>query len=347
MSEKTEKPTLKKLSDAKKKGQVAKSKEIAATAAITSLFAYFWFFFDDYVERSKFIMQAPALYFDQPFDQALWRLAKLLFHEFALLSAPFVLTAMVFTVIAYFIQIGLLISFHPVKPDAKKVNPAEGVKKLISLNSLVELVKSVVKILLIGTICWLLIKGHLHDILNIIRGGEGAIAALLGVILKKLAIAVTALFVCVSIIDHFLQKHLHIRNNKMTKDEVKREHKDREGDPQMKGYRRRIQREMADSDIIAIVKEAAVVMIASRKKAVVLRYVEGQTPLPIVSLKGKNNMVKKIMSAARKFNIPMYRAVNLTRKLYDQCQENNYIHPDLIDPVGEIFSDMMAREQSS
>lgn len=340
MSQKTEKPTPKKLRDAQKKGQVAKSKEIAATTAIISLFAYFWIFFDDYVERSKYIIQAPAAYFDQPFDQALSSLSKHLFQEFALLSAPFILTAMAFTVLSYFVQIGLLVSFHPVKPDVKKINPVEGVKKMFSLNSLVELLKSVVKILLIGSIFWWLIRGHLQDMLNIFRGGQEGILALLGAITKKMAIAVSALFVCVSIIDHFLQKHLHTRNNKMTKDEVKREYKDREGDPQIKGRRRRLQMEMAGDDLESTVKDSSVVLIASWQETVVLRYVPGETPLPVISIKGKNIMAKKIFAAAKKFNIPAYRNHKVTRKLYAQCQQNDFIPDDLIDPIAEIFRDI-------
>ena len=165
MSEKTEKPTPKRLRDAREKGQVAKSKEIATCAAIVGLFAYLWFFFDQYLERLKNFILGPADYYREPFNDALVSSFRTGFQEFALLTFPFVLAAITLVVLSYLIQIGFLVSFEPVKPDIKKISPVEGVKRIFSLSNLLELVKSIVKIALLGSIVYLLIKHNVKNLL--------------------------------------------------------------------------------------------------------------------------------------------------------------------------------------
>lgn len=342
MSEKTEQPTPKKLRDARKKGQVAKSKEIATCAVIVGLFAYFYFFFGHYMQRLKYLVGSPAKYFHQPFDQALINMAKTGFQEFALLTLPFALTAMLIAVLSYLLQFGFLVSFEQIKPDLNKVNPVQGVKKIVSLSNLMELVKSIVKILLLAAILYLIIKDNVKNLLHLHQGSsQQAALDLLCEILKRLAVAVSALFIILAIIDHFVQKYLHIKKLKMSKDEIKREYKDREGDPHLKGRRRQLQIEISQDDMAAKIKEATVVLTQSKKKAVVLRYKMGETPLPIVSVKGKNILTEKIVTMAKKHGIPVFADAALTRDLYEDCEEGNYITSDLIEPVATVLRKVM------
>lgn len=341
MSEKTEKPTPKKLRDARKKGQIAKSKEISTCAVIVGLFAYFCFFFDKYLERLKYLVQSPTQFFDKPFEEALINVAKIGVQEFALLTLPFALTAMVITVLSYLMQFGFLIAFEPIKPDIQKISPISGIKRIFSMSNLLELAKSIVKILLVGTIFYLYIKSSIRDLIHIYQGSAQSALDLLGAILKKIAIAISALFIVVAIIDHFFQKHLHIKKLKMSKDDVKREYKDREGDPHVKGQRRQLQIEMSQDDMAAKIKEATVVLIRKKEKAVVLRYEMGETPLPIVSVKGKAIIAEKIVALAKKHNIPVYPEPALTQDLFEGCQQDNYISTEFIEPVAGILRKVM------
>lgn len=344
MSEKTEKPTPKRLRDAREKGQVAKSKEIATCAAIVGLFAYLWFFFDSYLERLKNFILGPAEYYQQPFGQALISSFKTGVQEFALLTIPIVLAAFTLIVLSYLIQVGFLVSFEPVKPDFKKVNPVEGVKRIFSMSNLLELVKSILKIVLLGSIVYLLIKYNVKNLLHSIQGTPQTALEILAAILKKLVLSVSALFIIIAIIDHFFQKYLHIRKLRMSKDDIKREYKDREGDPYLKQRRRQLQIEMATDNLAEKIKQSTVVFTQSKKLAVVIYYEMGKTSLPVVSVKSKNIMAEKVIAMAKTFGIPIFPDAALAGELYENCRQDSYISSEFIEPVALVLRQIMGLE---
>jgi type III secretion protein U len=341
LSEKTEKPTPKRLRDAREKGQVAKSKEIATCAVIVGLFAYLWGFFGIYLQRMQYLVQAPAQHFREPFDQAMNAGLKSGFQELALLSLPFGLAAAAIAVLAYLMQIGFLVSFEPIKPDIKKISPVEGVKRIFSLSNLLELGKSIVKILLLGAIVYLLIRANVKDLLHTAQNSPQAALDVLAAILKKMVVAVSALFIVVAIVDHFFQKHLYIRKLKMSKEDIKREHKDREGDPHLKSRRKQLQFEMAMDDLAGKVRQATVVLVQGKKLAVAIYYEMGKTPLPIVSVKGRKKLAEKIISMAGRHGIPIIADAGLARELYSECEQDNYITSRYIEPVAEVLREVM------
>lgn len=344
MSEKTEQPTPKKLQDAKKKGQVAKSKEIVTCAVIVGLFGYVWGFFDAYLERLKHLIVIPAQYYQLPFGQALVRCAKTGFQEFILLSLPIIAAASTIVVLSNLMQIGFMVSFEPITPDIKKINPMEGIKKIFSLSNLVELLKSIAKIVLLGGIMYIVITGRVQDLLNMIHSTKEEIPVMLGATLKRMVLWVSALFIVVAILDHFLQKYLHIKKLKMSKDEVKREHKDREGDPHLKGRRRQLQMEMASDDMAMKIRESTIVLTQSKQLAVAVYYERGKTLLPIITVKGKSRIAEKVVEMAKKHNIPVYEDAALTRDLYKKVEQDNYISSEFIQPVAEKLRKAMGLE---
>lgn len=341
MSEKTEKPTPKRLRDAKKKGQVAKSKEVATCAVIVGLFGYLWLFGNYYIEHLKHLLELPARYYDTPFEQALAASLQSVGQEFILLSLPFAVTAAIIATLSYLLQFGFLVSFEPIKPDLKKINPVEGFKRIFSLSNLLELVKSAVKILLLGSILYWLIKDNIKNLLFIPRGDLQTPLLVLTTILKKLVIAVSALFIAIAIMDHFFQKHLHIRKMRMSKDDIKREHKDREGDPYLKGRRRSLQMEAAMDDMASRIRSSTVVLTDAERLAVVIYYEIGQTPVPILSVKGKNHLAGRIIALAKKHRLPILPDAVLARNLYAECDQGNYIGSDFIEPVAMVLRGIM------
>ena len=342
MSEKTEKPTPKRLRDAREKGQIAKSKEVATCASIVGLFLYFWFFFDNFMlERFKYLVGSTAQYLNAPFEQALMTCMKIVIQEFALLTLPFVLIGMVLVVLAYLIHIGFLVSFEPIKPDLSKINPVQGIKRIFSMSNLLELVKSIVKIVLLGAIIYLILRDNFENLLYIYRGNIQSAIDLFTTILKQVTVYVSALFIVVAIIDYFFQKHLHISKLKMSKDDIKREHKDREGDPHVKGRRRQLQMEMAADDMVTKIKQSTVVLTEFTHTAVVLYFEMGKTPLPVVMVKGKKNITQRIVDIAKTHDVPIVEDADLTRKLYEDCQQDNYITRELIEPVALVLRKVM------
>lgn len=344
MSDKTEKPTPKRLRDARKKGQVSKSKEIATCAVIVGLFGCLWLFGEIYIKRLKYLLQVPAQYYDKPFEQALSACFKTMFQEFTLLTLPFALTAATIAILAYLPQIGFLVAFEPIKPDIKKINPVEGVKRIFSLNNLLELLKSVVKILILSAIIFWLIKGSIKDLLFIPRGDLQTPLIVLATILQKLTISISALFIVIAIIDYFFQKHLYIHKLKMSKQDIRREYIDREGDPRFKRRRRNLHIEAAMDNMAARIKTSTLVLTDARRLAVVIYYEMGQTPIPILSAKGKNHMAGRIIALAKKHGLPILPDPPLARRLYSDCLQGNYIDSDFIEPVAKILRGVMGMD---
>jgi type III secretion protein U len=223
----------------------------------------------------------------------------------------------------------------------KKLNPVEGAKRIFSLSNLLELVKSVVKILLLGAIIIWLIQGSIEHLVFIPGGDLQTPLKVLGVILLKLVISVSSLFIVIAIIDYFFQKHLHIRKLKMSKEEIKREYKDREGDPYLKQRRRSLHMSAAMDDIAARIKQSTMVLTDAAHMAVVLYYEMGKTPVPILSAKGKNHMARRIIAMAKQYGLPILPEPALAKGLYTEVDQNSYIGTDFIEPVALIVRDIL------
>jgi len=341
MTEKTEKPTPKRLRDAREKGQVAKSKEIATCAVIISLFGYIWLFFDYYLERLKYLLQLPAHYYKLPFDQALSAIGRIGFQEFCVLTLPLAIAALTIAAASFLAQVGFLVTFQPVVPDFNKINPVGGIKRIFSLNTFLELLKSILKIVLLTAIVYLLVKDNIKNMINTAYGSAQTVLDITSSILKKLTLAASALFIVVAVIDYFFQKYLHIKNLKMSKQDIKREYKDREGDPYLKNRRRNLLVQLTADDMVGKLKLSTVILTESKKLALAVYYEMGKTPLPIVTVKGKNLMAEKIVEVAKGFRKPIFTDAHLTRQLYANCEKGSYITGKYIQPVGVVLRGVM------
>mgnify|MGYP003564650682 CR=1 FL=1 len=337
MKEKTEKPTPKRLRDARKKGQVTKSKEIATCATIVGMFGYLWLFYDDYMEHISRMILLPTSYYQVPFDRAFIECCKGVAQEMIFLSVPAVLAAMVITVLAFLIQFGIVFAADQIAPDFKKVNPVEGFKRIFSLQNLIELIKSILKIVLIGSIVYLIIQDSIRHMVDLPNYRVETAHTVLAAILKELVLYISSIFILFAVLDYFLQKLIFLRQLKMSLDEIKQEHKDREGDPQIKQKRRQIHRDLIDEDLMGKIKNATVIITHSNKIAVVLYYQYGEVVLPIVLLKGRQHLAQKMIEIVRRFDKPLFNDPFLARKIFEEVKENNFITGDLIEPVAKIL----------
>ncbi|AZZ92401.1 EscU/YscU/HrcU family type III secretion system export apparatus switch protein [Hahella sp. KA22] len=337
MSEKTEKPTPKKLRDARKKGQVAHSKELVSTAMMIAMYGLLFASGYSLVEALQSLIDLPPRFYGQPFEEALQAVLNGVFEKSLDILLPFILLVIVTAVVANVGHVGPLFAMESVKFDLKKIDPVEGVKKLFSVRSLVELLKSIVKILFLSILIYWVITSNLNDISKLPHCGSDCIMSFIGHLMLQLAMVSMFAFVIVAVLDFLYQKHEHQKQLRMTKDEVKREYKDAEGNPEVIGQRKQIHREMLDGGMISQIKKASVIVTNPTHIAIGIYYDGDKRSLPTVIIKAKNTTAQRVKKIAAKEGIPIMENIPLARALYAQAELENYIPSELIEPVAEVL----------
>lgn len=339
MSEKTEQPTPKKLRDARTKGQVPSSKDLVSGALMIAFFAFLWIASDFYYLQFKEMILLPAhligpgIDFGSSLEQVVHGLSIILIK----MIAPLLLLVIVVTIAAHIAQFGFLLAFSSLKPDLKKLNPVEGMKKIFSLKNLIELVKSLIKIIFLSILLYYVIRNHLGDLMEIPYCGIQCVSSILGALMQDLVINVIFAFIMIGGADFAIQKFQFTKQLKMSKDEVKQEYKEMEGDPRIKGKRRQLHQEMINQNMVNNVKKSTVIITNPTRIAIALEYREGETPLPVVRAKGENLLAKRIIEIAQQEGIPIMENVPLARALHEQVSIDQYIPSDLIQAVAEVL----------
>lgn len=177
---------------------------------------------------SRKLLLLPAEYIDLPFRQALETILENLLQELLYLLAPVLLVAALVVVLSHVGQYGFLLSLDSVKPDLKKINPVEGAKKIFSIRSLVEFLKSTLKVALLSLLVWLTLQGNLASLLRIPACGLDCVAPVSGLMLRQLMLVCAVGFLAIAVADYAFERHQHYKQLRMSKDEVKREYKEME-----------------------------------------------------------------------------------------------------------------------
>lgn len=337
MSRKSEPPTPKRLRDARKKGQVSRSKEVSSTALLVALFSLFWLAGNYPIDRLKEAILLPTRYYTLPFEEALTPVFWGILKAVILLTFPALLLVIVVAMVVEFLQVGFIFAFETIKPDLKKINPVQGLKKIFSLKNLVELIKSILKISFLGIMIYWVIKDSIDPLLKIPYLGVNGIIPVLGEILKRFILYTAVVYIIIAIFDYFYQKYEYLKGLKMSREEVLREYKEMEGDPQIKGRRKQLHRELSLNSMIQSVKKASVVVTNPEHLAIALFYDREETKLPLILAKGKNLLAKRIVEIAREEGIPIMQNVPLAHSLFDNGEINQYIPSDLLEPVAEVL----------
>jgi type III secretion protein U len=317
MAEKTEQPSQKKLDDAKKKGQSPKSQDINAaagllvmtvclTAATTSALAHL----------ERLFSLASGIAIGVRSDADVMAIAYDMALEGVWIVLPFVAAAIVTGFVASFAQVGFNISFEPISPNFDKVNPGAGLKKLISLRSIIELIKTVFKAILVGCVVAFITMGLVPLMVGAATQTPMGVAAIAWSALLKLLVASVITLIVIGPVDFALQRWLFIRDQRMDKDEVKREYKEMEGDPMLKGQRKRLAHEIANGNPTRTVPQASVVVTNPTHYAVALRYQPGETPLPVIVAKGADDQAMEIRRIAEAAGVPIVGDPPLARALF-------------------------------
>ncbi|MDE1460991.1 type III secretion system export apparatus subunit SctU [Spartinivicinus poritis] len=337
MSEKTEKPTPKKIRDAREKGQVAKSKEIVSLALLVVIVLLFWLMSDYYLSHLTELITLPAKFLDAPWQLALSEVGKGILTESFYLLAPIFTVVFITGILSNNLQFGWLFSFTPIKPELKKINPIEGAKKIFAKKNLVEFLKSVIKILTLSIAIYWVIRANMQDLVKIVHCGVECSIPLLGALLLQLFIVVLVVFVILAVLDMVYEKHHHEKELKMSKDEVKREYKETEGNPEIKQQRKQIHKDLLASNIVDNVNNANLLVTNPTHFAVALYYKRGETDLPKVTAKGTDSLAQHMIKLAEEANVPVLRHVWLARQLSAKVGESEFVASELLAAVAEVI----------
>ena len=344
--EKTEEPTSKKLQDARKEGQVAKSKEV--TSAFEMLAAFFLFHI--WVENIgvNFVGEMRELYSQIPAYTKLYEghiqaaTFRMLFIEallrILLTILPFLLAGFLVAFVANLLQVKWKVSSKPLKPKFNKLNPVSGFKRIFSKNSLVELLKSVLKLTLIGYVVFDYLKKNMPPILQLYDLSLNQGIALVGSLVINLGIRISLFYMLIAAADFAYQKIKFKNDMKMTKQEVKDEYKNQEGDPQIKGKQRQRMMEASRRRMMQQLPEADVVITNPTHYAVAIKYDAEKYEAPMVLAKGEDYLAQKIKEIARENHIEIVENKPLARMLYANVEVGELIPPELYQAVAEVLA---------
>jgi len=336
--EKTELPTPKKLRDARQKGQVCTSKDVVSTALLVVLLAVLGslavMLTDDVSNLIRFI----GARIEENDVPALREVSKMAIYLTMKHSFVFVVVAAFTGVVANVVQVGFLLTFEPLKPDLKKVNPAEGAKKIFSMKNVFEFLKNCVKVIFLSYLIYKIVVASVPALLPLCYGKIDDIFPILKTVLVDLASYTVFGYVVIAVVDRIFQQKNFTKQMMMSKDEVKREYKEMEGSQEVKQAQRQFRDELLNGPPPQqATKQANVIVTNPTHLAVGIRYRTEESPLPKVVVSGADRIAKIIRDTAYAEGIPIVENVPLARALYAKVKEDEYIPVELVEPVAEVL----------
>ncbi|GAA4871685.1 flagellar biosynthesis protein FlhB [Paenibacillus vulneris] len=338
--EKTEPATPKKRQESKQKGQVAKSMELPA--AFILFFAFLSFYLFGGYMKEQLVHVFRSIFYDYlTWDitmENVWVLFRQLFMQSMLIIIPILLVSVVIAIFTNYLQVGFLLTGEPLMMKLNKINPIEGAKRLFALRALVDFVKSILKMSIIGYVVYSTLwaeKGRLMDLARLPL--ENVILFTSSVTLK-LGIKIGLVLIVLALLDYMYQKYEFEKSIRMSKQDIKDEYKKTEGDPLIKGKIREKQRRMALQRMMQDVPKADVIITNPTHFAVALRYDAKNMQAPTVIAKGTDYIALKIKQVAKEHQIITMENKPLARALYAQVEIGESIPADLFQAVAEVLA---------
>ncbi|MEO9530033.1 type III secretion system export apparatus subunit SctU [Roseibium sp.] len=336
--EKTEQPTPKKTRDARAKGQVPRSQEVVTTVSLMSVIAYLWLTWDSTFNRLVDLMDQIASLHGQDFHTSAYRGIGIAFNDGIAIILPVIGVVILTGVAANYLQFGNIFAFDNLMPKLEKVNPAQGLKKIFSMKQVVETLKSIIKIVFLSVLLFYVIRDAISPYLNSIYCGLPCLTQVTSSLLLTTLLYTALAFVIVAALDFMYQRYHHNKSLMMSKDEVKREYKESEGDPIVKGQRKQLAQELIMSDGVERTKKSTAVVVNPTHFAVVIDYKPEIAPLPMVVAKGRNLYAHELRTQAELAGVPVFRNVPLARALFADTEIDGFIADEWFDVIAEILA---------
>jgi len=347
-SQQTEEASDKRLEDARKKGQVPSSKEpstaisflVLSLIAVTGLGGWLadslMQVMSDYLS-GKATMEATG--------KGMQTLLISTGADMAMVILPIAIPILLLGMLVTFMVSGPVFTFETLQPKLEKISPLKGFKRLFSTKSLAELIKSILKLTIISVICYITVSGLFPQILHSALKDPSDIATLAVTGSIKIVTLVAIIFGFMALADVLYQRWEHMKSMRMSKKEQRDEHKESEGDPQLKSKIRQIQMQQAQNRMMADVPKADVVITNPTRLAVALAYEPGSIGAPRVLAKGQGHIAAKIREIARENNIPLRENKPLARSLFKHVEIGDEIPEELFEAIAIILAEIFRLKQ--
>lgn len=337
-SSKTEPPTPKKIRDARKKGQVSKSKEVVSLILLLAIMGCFWLFGDAMFNRMKDLFNLPQRYVDLPLDQLIIPALMDALKSAGAILVSILATVFIFAIIANVAQTGWIFSNESIQPKLQNISFINGFKKIFSAQNAMEFVKSIIKIIVLSYVAWYVLKSEMQLLMAIPQCGAECALHVSGTLIMKLILYCLAAFIFLAGADFGLERFLYFKKLRMSIDEVRREYKETEGSPEIKGRRKELHRElMNDENINQRTAQADVLITNPVHYAVGIRYDPELSQLPFITIKGEMFLAQKIRRMAQANQVPIIENVPLARALYAKLEIDEKITEEFVEPVADII----------
>ncbi len=341
--EKTEEPTAKKIEDSRKEGQVAKSKEISNAISLLAIFLCLKIFMGFLSER---LLSMFYIYWSKMADYvtgdftvlAVGQLLKDVIIYIVITVAPFALIALVIGFIAERVQFKWMVTTKPLQPKLSKLNPLNGFKRMFSKESLFNLVFSIIKILIFGYVAISVVKDNIEAFVVVYDLNLLDCLAILLDLVMDLGIKITIVYIVLGFADLIFQKFKHKKQLRMSKQEVKDEYKNQEGDPKVKSQQKQRMQQASRRRMMQSIPEADVVITNPTHFAVALKYDNTVSQAPVVTAKGADYLAMKIKEIAKENDVEIVENKPLARLLYSNVEVGNEIPAELYQSVAEVLA---------
>lgn len=338
--EKTEEATPKKKSEARKKGQIARSKDVGLAITMVTCTLVILLLSGMIVGNLKdtmvYFLQSGML--QDINEMSIKSIVLTVLMKAGLCILPVVVPIMIAGIVASLMQTGFLLTGEPLKPKFSKLNPISGFKNMFSKKSFVDLLKNLAVVTVIGFIGFLYVRDNYDKILQISNTYLPSLGGQVQDLVVGIFFQVSVVLVIIAAADYFVQFKFHQKDLRMTKQEIKEEYKQMEGDPQIKSKIKQKQREMATRRMMASVADATVVITNPTHLSIALKYEEGNNEAPKVVAKGADLVALKIKEVAKENDVPIMENKPLARMIYEQVDIDREVPQEMYQAVAEILA---------
>jgi flagellar biosynthetic protein FlhB len=337
--EKTEEPSQKKLDDAKKKGQVWKSKDLTGVFGLLvglGVVKVTWSNVEEQVTQ-LFRFSFDHIAHPEDLEKATFQLMLMGLQTMLMLTLPVVGAVAIVGGLLDFLQVGALFTMDPLMPKLEKLNPIEGAKNLIGKKQIIELIKNLTKIFVTAYVTYGVVRDAMPLVVETVRRDIPTIMAVMGELVYRVAMRVGLVFFLFAIFDVWWQRKSFMKDMMMSKEDVKKEYKESEGDPHQKAKRKEMAHELLEGAQMEAVKEADVIVTNPDHVAVALKYDKDSDGAPKVLAKGIDFKAERIKSIARESDVPTLRNVPLAHALL-RVDVGHEIPEELYDAVAEVLN---------
>lgn len=342
--DKTEQPTHKKLQDARKKGQVPKSKDLTSTVELLAWVAVLVLGLGYAAGELANLTLAAIGAIGQPFELTAPAIGTLAWKTGLALTALVVLPAAGVGLLTEYLQAGPVFSTEKLTPKAEHLNPVAGLKKMFTLDNAIEVLKSLAKTLLLLAIGWLILRSALPASARLFDapGGGAPLGEVLLLVTRQALVWTLVAFLLVALMDVVWQRHSFTKKMKMSMRDLKQESKESEGDPQVKAQRQQAHQEWSQRNLQQAARNANVLVVNPTHVAIAIDYHRDTCPVPTISAKGEDHVARAMREAAEEAGVPIVRNIELARDLLARGEIGELVPADLFDIVAEVI--LWARE---